>query len=375
MPDPVWYKSLYWRIAFGFVAMLAALLLAQVLVFVWLTDRVVGWSAQSPEELVSSVASDLSTALTRNPEPPARNLRPRRVQPHLPAVRRRHGRRPGGVESSERAAARVPPRSAAAPAARRVAEHCRPARWWTRWARRPRSRIRPAARARLRPGGRSPDRERPPDAGWSGRTAGSVGHQTRGPPDGQRRPATDLAAAARLSECPDRARHRDRRGGKPIGFVVIPINPPPVFVAHSRARSDADVGRTDAAGDWRGERGAPDLQSGAPPAADARTGGARARRRPDRCPRRRRRRRRGQRAGARVQPDGRRPRRARRGAGRIGPRAAAVAGRRLARADDAAGGGARLHRNARDARAQPRRSRRAAAISASSATKPRSSNR
>ncbi len=67
MPDPVWYKSLYWRIAFGFVAMLGALLVAQVLVFVWLTDRVVGWAAQSPEELVSSVASDLSTALTRNP--------------------------------------------------------------------------------------------------------------------------------------------------------------------------------------------------------------------------------------------------------------------------------------------------------------------
>ena len=70
MPDPVWYKSLYWRIAFGFVAMLAALLLAQSLVIVWLTDRVVGWSAQSPEELVSSVAADLSTALTRNPNLP-----------------------------------------------------------------------------------------------------------------------------------------------------------------------------------------------------------------------------------------------------------------------------------------------------------------
>ena len=70
MPDPVWYKSLYWRIAFGFVAMLAPLLVAQVLVFVWLTDRVVGWSAQSPEELVSSVASDLSAALTRNPSLP-----------------------------------------------------------------------------------------------------------------------------------------------------------------------------------------------------------------------------------------------------------------------------------------------------------------
>jgi len=67
MPDPVWYKSLYWRIAFGFVAMLAALLLAQGLVGMWLTDRIIGTSAQSPEELVSSVASNLSTALRRDP--------------------------------------------------------------------------------------------------------------------------------------------------------------------------------------------------------------------------------------------------------------------------------------------------------------------
>ena len=29
MSDPVWYRSLYWRIAFGFVALLAVLLLAQ----------------------------------------------------------------------------------------------------------------------------------------------------------------------------------------------------------------------------------------------------------------------------------------------------------------------------------------------------------
>src|SRR5512134_1830040 len=68
MPDPVWYKSLYWRIAFGFIAMLAALLLAQGLVLMWLTDRVVGWSAQSPQELVTSVATELSTALARKPD-------------------------------------------------------------------------------------------------------------------------------------------------------------------------------------------------------------------------------------------------------------------------------------------------------------------
>ena len=67
MPDPVWYKSLYWRIAFGFVAMLAAVLVAQGLVMFWLTDRVVGWSAQTPTQLVTSVATDLTAALARNP--------------------------------------------------------------------------------------------------------------------------------------------------------------------------------------------------------------------------------------------------------------------------------------------------------------------
>ena len=45
MSDPVWYRSLYWRIAFGFVAMLAILLLAQGLLFLWLTDRIFGTPA------------------------------------------------------------------------------------------------------------------------------------------------------------------------------------------------------------------------------------------------------------------------------------------------------------------------------------------
>ena len=42
MSDPVWYRSLYWRIAFGFIALLAILLLAQGLLYLWLTDRFVG---------------------------------------------------------------------------------------------------------------------------------------------------------------------------------------------------------------------------------------------------------------------------------------------------------------------------------------------
>ena len=64
MGEMVWYKSLYWRIAFGFVATLAALLLAQGGVLLWLTDRVVGSSWRTPEQLVSAVATDLSAAMT-----------------------------------------------------------------------------------------------------------------------------------------------------------------------------------------------------------------------------------------------------------------------------------------------------------------------
>jgi len=66
MSDLVWYKSLYWRIGFGFVATLAALLLVQGIVLLWLTDRIVG-GFRTPEQLVSQVAADLSTAMTHDP--------------------------------------------------------------------------------------------------------------------------------------------------------------------------------------------------------------------------------------------------------------------------------------------------------------------
>jgi two-component system OmpR family sensor kinase len=67
MSELVWYKSLYWRIAFGFVATLAALLVAQGGVLLWLTDRVVGSSFRTPEQLVAMVAADLSAALANDP--------------------------------------------------------------------------------------------------------------------------------------------------------------------------------------------------------------------------------------------------------------------------------------------------------------------
>jgi two-component system, OmpR family, sensor kinase len=67
MSEPVWYKSLYWRIALGFVAMLAALLLAQGFVLLWLTDQIVGRSSRTPPQLAEAVSSELSAALAQNP--------------------------------------------------------------------------------------------------------------------------------------------------------------------------------------------------------------------------------------------------------------------------------------------------------------------
>ncbi|HEU4693196.1 MAG TPA: hypothetical protein VFS23_32760, partial [Vicinamibacterales bacterium] len=62
MSDAVWYRSLYWRIAIGFVALLAALLVIQAGVFLWLTV-VVGRSSLGPVQLASEVAAEVGTAL------------------------------------------------------------------------------------------------------------------------------------------------------------------------------------------------------------------------------------------------------------------------------------------------------------------------
>ncbi len=65
----VWYRSLYWRIGFGFIALLAGLLLAQAALFLWLTGRF----AESPvgrstQELADFVARELSGELTVRPD-------------------------------------------------------------------------------------------------------------------------------------------------------------------------------------------------------------------------------------------------------------------------------------------------------------------
>ncbi len=64
-----WYQSLYWRIAIGVVAFLAAMLVVQAMLFVWAvsqTGRTL--PGQSPGRLGMTVALDLTNALERDPQ-------------------------------------------------------------------------------------------------------------------------------------------------------------------------------------------------------------------------------------------------------------------------------------------------------------------
>src|SRR4030095_2654831 len=61
------FRSLYWRIAVGFVALLATLLVVQALLFLWLTGRFVSSaSSRTPQQLADQVARELSDALAEN---------------------------------------------------------------------------------------------------------------------------------------------------------------------------------------------------------------------------------------------------------------------------------------------------------------------
>ncbi|MGE3955752.1 MAG: sensor histidine kinase [Vicinamibacterales bacterium] len=60
----MWYRSLYWRIALGFIACLALLLVVQAVLFVWMMSQ--AGSAvpnQSPDRLAQAVAADVGQAL------------------------------------------------------------------------------------------------------------------------------------------------------------------------------------------------------------------------------------------------------------------------------------------------------------------------
>ena len=61
-----WFRSLYWRIALGYVATLALLLLLQTSLAVWMTGRVWGRASRTPAQLADLVAQDLEKQLPRD---------------------------------------------------------------------------------------------------------------------------------------------------------------------------------------------------------------------------------------------------------------------------------------------------------------------
>ena len=67
MPDRVWYRSLYWRIALGYVALLALLIVVQTVLAVWMTGRMWGWGSRTPAQLADLVAQDLTAQLEQDP--------------------------------------------------------------------------------------------------------------------------------------------------------------------------------------------------------------------------------------------------------------------------------------------------------------------
>lgn len=66
---PRWYRSLYWRIAIGFVVCLAAILVVQAVLFVWAASRSgPTLPGQPPDRFARNVALDLSAALESDPD-------------------------------------------------------------------------------------------------------------------------------------------------------------------------------------------------------------------------------------------------------------------------------------------------------------------
>lgn len=68
MSEPRWFHSLYVRIAVGFVALLAALLLAQAVLFLWLSGRLDDSpQGRTAQQLADFVARELSSAMAIEP--------------------------------------------------------------------------------------------------------------------------------------------------------------------------------------------------------------------------------------------------------------------------------------------------------------------
>ena len=66
--DPVWFRSLYWRIALGSIAVLAVLLLVQAVVFLWMSGTIATTLlGQSPDRIAAEAAKDVAEALKKDP--------------------------------------------------------------------------------------------------------------------------------------------------------------------------------------------------------------------------------------------------------------------------------------------------------------------
>ena len=66
--DPVWFRSLYWRIALGSIAVLAVLLLVQAVVFLWMSGTIATTLlGQSPDRIAADAAKDVAEALKKDP--------------------------------------------------------------------------------------------------------------------------------------------------------------------------------------------------------------------------------------------------------------------------------------------------------------------
>ena len=66
--EPVWYRSLYWRIALGSIAVLATLLLVQAIVFMWMSGTIATTLlGQSPDRIAAEAAREVAAALQKDP--------------------------------------------------------------------------------------------------------------------------------------------------------------------------------------------------------------------------------------------------------------------------------------------------------------------
>jgi len=66
--DPVWFRSLYWRIALGSIAVLAVLLLVQAFVFLWMSGTIATTLlGQSPDRIAAEAAREVAEALKKDP--------------------------------------------------------------------------------------------------------------------------------------------------------------------------------------------------------------------------------------------------------------------------------------------------------------------